>query len=416
MKVLIVAATLPYPLLTGSAVITSNHIKHLSTRHTVDLISFRNRSNSNLGDLPRWCNNIELVDRPPRWRVFFHMLVGIARDPDLQISRLRSRKMADVVSRRVARTRYDVVLFQTVQSAQFRPNWYQGPTLWSLEDPLSIKTQRMLPSLSWYLRPLQRGLSERLKSYDMKQAPLFDRVIFVNRDDANEYKRSVRGASTDWVPHGVDANVYKPSAEFSRRQGMIVITGNMYHAPNVDAVEFFCRDVFPQVCEREPSANLWLVGSRPLQRIKKLAAKNPRINVTGYVPDILPYLQQAMVSACPVRLRIGTQTKILEALGCATPVVTTSAGNYGIGASDGVHLYVADDSTEFANKVVDLLKGHKWHELSQNGRQFVEENFSWSKSGLRLEQILEELAGTCTTESVSSGDYGNHTPYRNGHQ
>src|ERR1700756_178119 len=387
MKLLFVSASLPYPLLTGSAVITSNHIKHLSRRHTVDLISFRDRRNpSSLGELPRWCHDIHLVDRPPRRQVLFNLLSWIFRDPDPQISRFRSVKMAEVVSRRLATGRYDVVLFQTVQSAQFRPNWYQGPTVWTLEDPLALKITRMLSMFSWYYRPLQRRLSSRLKSYDMKQASRFSRVIFVNKEDGDEYNRVVHEARTAWVPHGVDTETYCPSDKITRQAGMIVITGNMYHVPNIDAVEFFCRDVFPLICERDSNANLWLVGSRPVERIKKLA-RNPRIKVTGSVPDICPYLQQAMVSACPVRLKIGTQTKILEALACATPVVTTSAGNHGIGATSGEHLYVADDPVEFANRVVELLKGNRWGELSQNGRRFLEENFTWSKSGQRLEQL-----------------------------
>src|SRR3954465_1070707 len=175
MRLLFVAASLPYPLLTGSAVITSNHIKHLSKNHTVDLISFRDRkAPSSLGDLPRWCNSIELVDRPPRWRVLLYLLAGLIRDPDPQISRLRSGKMAEIVARRLADSKYDVVLFQTVQSAQFRPTWYRGPTVWNLEDPLALKTRRRLPMFPWYYRPLQRRLSDRFNSYDIKLATRFD--------------------------------------------------------------------------------------------------------------------------------------------------------------------------------------------------------------------------------------------------
>ena len=409
MRLLFVAASLPYPLLTGSAVITSNHIKHLSKHHMVDLISFRDRKTpSSLGDLPRWCNSIELVDRPPRWRVLLYLIAGLIHDPDPQISRLRSGQMAEIVARRLAQSKYDVVLFQTVQSAQFRPTWYRGPTVWNLEDPLALKTRRMLPMFPWYYRPLQRRLSDRFNSYDVKLATRFDRVLFVNSEDADDYKRIVQGACTDFVPHGVDTQNYCPSPDVPRREGMIVITGNMCHLPNVDAAEFFCREIFPLICEREPRANLWLVGSRPLDRIKKLAS-NPRIRVTGSVPDIRPYLQQAMVSACPVRLKIGTQTKILEALACATPVVTNAAGNHGIGACAGEHLHIAEEPAEFANRVVELLKGERWHDLSENGRRFVEENFSWSKSGLKLEQILEQLARTCGERCVASGNYADQT-------
>jgi glycosyltransferase involved in cell wall biosynthesis len=107
-----------------------------------------------------------------------------------------------------------------------------------------------------------------------------------------------------------------------------------------------------------------------------------------------------MVSACPVRLRIGTQTKILEALACGTPVVTTSAGNHGIGGVSGEHLYVADDPAEFADKIVGLLRGNCWSELSQNGRRFVEDNFTWEKSALKLELVLKQLLTSTTRDLV----------------
>lgn len=268
MKLLFVAPSLPYPPLTGNALITFNHIKHLSLRHTVDVISLRDRKNqTDPGGLAQWCNSIELVEPLPFWRAVLHKGSRLIRDPHPDIALVSSRKMVEVVDRRLANTTYDVVLFHLEYAAQFRPDWYRGPTVWSLEDPWGVKIRRMLPMYSWYLRPLYRRWSERLKSYDRKQAPRFSRVIFVNKDDANEYKRIAHEACTDWVPHGIDDETYSPSKEIARRDGMIVITGNMYHLPNVDAVEFFSREIFPRVCQKMPSANLWLVGSRPVDRV-----------------------------------------------------------------------------------------------------------------------------------------------------
>jgi glycosyltransferase involved in cell wall biosynthesis len=394
MRVLFVTPTVPFPPLTGSALIALNHIRCLAVNHTVDLISFKDRKKPNeLGELRHWCNSIELLGRPPRWRVLLNILSSMTRDPHPDISRSRSAEMSEVVNRRLAETTYDVVLFQLVQSAQFRPSWYQGPTIWNLEDPLMLKSRRMLPMYPWYLRPVVWSWIYRLTRYNKRHAARFDRVIFVNKEDSREYTRIVNEARSDWVPSGIDVETFCPSQEIARRDGNIVITGNMFHTPNVDAVEFFCREVFPLVCRRVQSANLWLVGARPVGRVRKLA-RDSRIHVTGFVPDIRPFLQQAMVSVCPVRLRIGTQTKILEALACGTPVVTSSAGNHGINAISGEHLYIADDPEEFADKTVMLLKGERWSELSKNGRRFVEENFTWSKSVLKLEGILEQVAAT----------------------
>jgi glycosyltransferase involved in cell wall biosynthesis len=399
MKVLIITYALPYPPLTGSALIALHHIKHLAAHHTVDLVSFKSRKNpGQLADLPRWCNSIELVDRPARWRVLMNIVMGIVRDPHPVVSRARSEEMSKVVDRRLADARYDVALFQ-MPMGQFRPSRYPGPTMWNLEEPQALKTQRMLSISPWYSRPWTWIRINRLKHWEKSQASLFDRVTVVNREDSREYGSIIGGARLDWVPSGIDADAFRPSPETPRRDGMIVITGNMFHPPNIDAVEFFCEEVFPLICKQVPSATLWLVGDRPARRVRKWATDS-RIKITGFVPDIRPYLQQAMVSACPVRLRIGTQTKILEALACGTPVVTSSAGNHGIGGVSGEHLYVADAPEEFAHNIATLLRGERWSELSENGRRFVEDNFTWEKSAMKLEQVLEQLLTPSTRDWV----------------
>lgn len=401
MRILFVAPIFPYPPSIGSAVITLNQLRVLSQRHRIDLISFKNRTNSSdLGELTRWCNKIELVERPSRWRVLLSMLSRVLIDPHPDISRFRSTEMSRVVAAHLSGAHYDVVLFQTLQSAQFRPDWYSGPAIWSLEDPLALKTKKMLAMYPWYSRPLHRKRASLLRQYDLKQARRFNCVTFVNREDALEYMNSVPGACADFVPHGIGEESVSGAA-VSRQKGMIVITGNMYHLPNVDAVGFFCGEIFPLICDQEPSANLWLIGARPVAAVRKWS-DDSRIKVTGFVPDIRGYLRQAVVSVCPVRLRVGTQTKILEALSCGTPVVTTSAGNYGIAAISGKHLYVADNPREFANHVVSLLAGDKWNEFSDTGRRFVREKFSWESSAAKLEQIMERVVQDRRAKPISA--------------
>ena len=401
MRILFVSPAAPYPPRIGSAVITLNQIRVLSARHTIDLISFKDRAqSSDLGELPCWCNKILLVERPARWRVVLSMVSRVFVDPLREISRARSSEMSRVVAERLAGGNYDIALFQTIRAAQFRPDSYSGPTMWSLEDPPALKTEKMLAMFPWCCRPLYRQRIRQLRRYDIKHAKKFGCVTFVNREDAQDYMNAVPGASADFVPHGVDQeSAY--SANSNRRKGMIVITGNMYHPPNVDAVEFFCRDIFPLICQRDLSANLWLVGANPVARVRKWA-RDPRIKVTGLVPDVRTYLREATVSVCPVRLRIGAQTKILEALACGTPVVTTSAGNYGIGAVPGQHLHVADDPEEFADRVVSLLSAEKWNELSHGGQGFVRDNFSWENSTAKLEQIMKRLMNGKTTKLNSA--------------
>ncbi len=406
MRLLFITCSLPHPPLTGSALMASHHIRYLAVRHTVDLISFRDRANpSELGNLPLWCNNIELVNRPPRWRMLMEIFSRITRDPIPYISLVRSAEMSRAVSRRLASTEYDAVLFQLVQTAQFRPIWYQGPTVWCFEAPIALKMERELCVRPWYLRTFARLTIGRLKRYEARQALKFDRITCLNEEEYPDYQTTVGPTRVESVPYGVDVNSFCPSLEIPRREGMIVITGNMFHRPNVDAVEYFCKEIFPLVCKQMRSATLWIVGAKPVRSVTKWN-KDPRITVTGFVPDVRTYLRQAMVSVCPIRARVGTLTKMLEALACGTPVVSTSAGNCGIGAICGEHLYVADDPSTFADRVVSLLAGERWSQFSQNGRSFVVENFAWEKSGAKLEQILEDLAATRSQDAKITPSQG----------
>ena len=378
-----------------------NQIRELGMRHTVDLIAFRvQRTPCEFGDLSQWCNHIELVDRPPRWRRWLNVLTAVADPVPLRVSALRSTEMTSVLDRYLASGNYDAVLFQTLMMAPFRPDWFKGPTIWNLEDPLVLKERRMLQFCPWYAKPLSWGKIARGTRYEKNQIPRFDCVTFVNKQDCRDYGDLVPDVRLDWVPSGIDTSTFCPERTLPRRDGMIIMTGNMFHGPNVDAVEYFCRKVFPLICRQVQNATLWLVGDKPAKAVRKWG-KNSQIRVTGFVPDTRPYLQQAVVSVCPVRLRIGTQTKILEALACGTPVVTSSAGNHGIGGVSGEHLYVADDPHEFAAHVIALLDHQRWDEFSENGRRFVIDNFTWGRSAVKLEQILERLIDAKTANSVS---------------
>ena len=411
MKLLYITPSFPYPPRKGYELIAYHHIKQLAARcHSVDLISFANAdAGYSVSGPAKWCGQIYTVELPA-WKSALNLLLRAPLGEPFQVSFFRSAQMAELVSRQLQTTDYKVVIFQTIRMVQYCPEWYTGATIFSIVDPLMLSYQRSLPWRAWYTRLAVKAEADRLRRYEPQQASRFDRSLLIAAADLRDYQNFLNGAKNcghyqklldriklDWVPHGVDTDVFRPSTSITRQPGMIVMTGNMHHAPNVDAVDYFCREIFPLIQENEPLANLWLVGSRPAAAVRKWS-KHKNITVTGFVPDIRPYLNRAMVSVCPVRLNVGTQTKVLEALAMGTPVVTTTDGNHGVAAVTGEHLYVADTVSEFAERVVGLLRGEKWAEVSKNGRRFVVENFTWEKSATKIERILSEVVASvkCT--------------------
>lgn len=387
MKILFITHQFPFPATTGNAHVAYRQIIGLAKRHAVDLVSFSDRKVTQVGELDR-CADIEIVERS-RPISIFNKLLALASTTPQDVAYFRHPKMAQAVGRRLSTGDYDAAVFHMSVMGQYLPLQHGGPAFWSLEDPTVIKERRQLRWAAPHAKIAAYQRIARYGRYERAHARHFDKVLLINEADARDYAEYLGSSNVDWVPYGVDTGYFSPSPDVPRREGMIVMTGNMYHPPNVVAVEWFCDRVFPLITKRYPGAELWLVGANPSPRVKR-RARAGRVFVTGSVPDIRLYQRQARVGICPVQLAVGTQTKVLEAMSCGTPVVTTSAGNHGVGGVSGTHLHVADDPGSFADKVVRLLNNEHWRSLSEDGRGHVERHFRWEASVSRLERMFEQ--------------------------
>ena len=101
-------------------------------------------------------------------------------------------------------------------------------------------------------------------------------------------------------------------------------------------------------------------------------------------------MERAMVSLCGVQVVVGAQTKVLEAMGCGTPVVSTPAGNYGIDGVSGRELHVAEGAEAFAARAIELLEGQGWDDMSAAGRRLVLDRFAPARAGAQLERAIQD--------------------------
>jgi glycosyltransferase involved in cell wall biosynthesis len=391
MKILYLTHLVPWPTNTGGKQILRNHIKRLSASHEVSLICFRQPDYVGTGGLEEWCRSLEIFDLPPRREILLNAFVDIFKDVPLPISLYNSREHAETIRERIENGGFDILICQ-VQMAKFIPPSHRGPKILLMEDPEPLKFTRV-DKRDWTL--LQRFLrgfeSARLSRYEKRQAPRFDRVTLLSEEDVRDNLSFLPGARLACVPYGTDVAFFSPTDPADRVDGAIVFTGNLYHPPNVAAVNWFCREVYPLVRQEVPNAHLWVVGGNPVPEILRWGESND-ITVAGSVPDIRQYLRMARVSICPIYLKIGVQTKILEAMACGTPVVTTAAGNHGIGAApSGEGLVVADTPEDFARGVTAMLRDEKWDRLSALARRFVVDRFSWERSVEILEKLMAEV-------------------------
>src|SRR5581483_1620074 len=169
---------------------------------------------------------------------------------------------------------------------------------------------------------------------------------------------------------------------------LLVFVGHFGHPPNVDAAHVLAHDVLPRLGR---SVRLRLVGREPTSDVVALARPGA-VEVTGAVADVRPHLAGASVFAAPVRFGTGMRGKVLEALAMGTPVVTTSVGAEGLGATPGRHLLVADGADDFAAAVRRVLDDASLAaSLGAAGRALVEARFDWDVIADAHDAIYDEV-------------------------
>ncbi len=217
-----------------------------------------------------------------------------------------------------------------------------------------------------------------------------DRTIFASQRDRDLLRPPPGSASV--VPNGVDTAFWHRSRPL-RGTDSVVFTGKLDYAPNVDAARTLVSDIMPLVWSEVPDATVRLVGRNPAPTIRALRTV-PRVEVTGEVPDVRPYLETASVFAAPLRFASGIQNKLLEAMAMEVPVVTSPVAAAGLVTAEGGNppVAVAADNREFASHVIrELRQTRRDPAPIPLGREFVSRRFDWDRAVATINTLLDEI-------------------------
>jgi len=190
------------------------------------------------------------------------------------------------------------------------------------------------------------------------------------------------------VVNGVDLEYFAPDGPypnpFGTNETPIVMTGMMDYWPNAEGAIWFARSILPLIRATRPKARFYVVGARPSEAVRSLAA--PDVVITGKVDDVRPYLAHAGTVVAPLKLARGLQNKVTEGMAMARPVVSTSAAARALNVSSGEDLWIADEPEAFARAVIAALEAPA--EIAARARRYVEQNHDWDRNLHALDRLL----------------------------
>ena len=354
--------------------------------------------------------NVEVVSRyMPRWRSLANCIACLPSKTPLQSVYSWNPAMGAELLRMLRGVHFDVVHVEHLRGARYGVLVRQTlartdsvpapPVVWDSVDCISaLFRHARSESRSLAMRCITWLEHPRTELYESFLATFFDRILVTSPADARALAglAETRGHDVSGklrvLCNGVDLKRFS-AANQPRDPATVIITGKMSYHANITAARHLVHDIMPLVWKKRPDARVLIVGKDPPTSLQALTNVGgiSRVHVTGTVADIQPYLNRATLAVAPMVYGAGVQNKVLEAMACGLPVVTSEQGAIALRAKPGRDLMIASGAQGFARTILDLLgDGRRREELGQAGLRYVKEHHDWDCVVSLLESVYNE--------------------------
>lgn len=387
MRILFVLSRVPYPLEKGDKLRAFHFIRELSDNHEITLFCLADKriDPEAKSKLRAFCSEV-YIHRIPLYRKWLGLLIALFNKKPFQVEYFYSKSAQRKFDAFLEAHLPQHIFCQLIRTSEYAKKYSVIPKTLDYMDAFSAGMKRMAERASFPMSAVMNIEYLRLKNYEEQIAKEFQhRTIISEQDKAClNLKQSITV-----LPNGIGPQFFEDRSISQHRH--ILFTGNMSYRPNVESARFLAKEIMPLIWKEDPTIKLTLAGATPASTI--LALKSDRIEVTGWVDDIVAIYKSAKIFVAPMLINSGLQNKLLEAMACKVPCITTSLANNALGANSGWEILIGDTAQEIADHVLFLLTHtEEADNLGTQGHQYVIKNYSWKKEAERLEKLLLSTA------------------------
>ena len=385
MKLFVLLSRFPYPLEKGDKLRAYHQIRELSKNHEIHLCCLTDRP-----ILPEWkaeigqhCASLHIY-KLKKPLIYWNTAIKLFSDKPYQVGYFYQAGIARKINQTIQSIQPDHIYCQLIRTAEYVKNILDIPKTIDYQDALSKGMFRRAEGAKGIYKRMFLSEGRRLSAYENRIFDYFNNHVIISEQDRElinhpsnkEIKIVENGISQEFFNY---LNDRKPSFE-------LVFTGNMNYPPNIQCAEYIVNEIMPKL---PAETKLLLAGASPHQRIKDLEIEG-KIKVTGWIDDIRDAYASGKVFVAPLFIGTGLQNKLLEAMAMGVPCITTSLANNALGATANQQILIAESQDEFVNHIQDVLNDTALYEqISEKGKQFVQENFSWEHSVKVLEKLFK---------------------------
>lgn len=391
MRILFLSPRQSWPTVSGAKLRDYHFAKALGGRAQLTYGFFAERG----GDAPTieqfpFCERLVAIPAPKMYTPAKILRGMLGRWP-LPVVNYTSPEMEKVI--RGLADSFDIVHFDIVQMAGYAPlirqtmpgarityNWH------NIESELMRRYAETAPSAA--RKAYGHLTARRMEALEKDLLNTSFGHLVCSQREKDQLLRIAPEARIAVIENGVDAGGFSPGAFREARKRLVFVGSMNYHA-NIDAAGWFTREIWPSIHHKFPDWKLTLVGSNPAPAV--LALKSESVEVTGTVPSVAPYYENALAAIVPLRTGGGTRLKILEAMAAGVPVISTTLGAEGLAVNPGEHILIADQIASWTAALDSVSKDPaRWSAIASAGRRLVESRYDWEVLGKALFETYSE--------------------------
>ncbi len=391
LNILFLLPRFPYPVIGGDRLKPHNIIKYLASKHKVTLVSFfqgDKAPQSFIREVEKLGVDLHVIPLNPI-KAGGKALSTLYKKYPLEIAYYYQNDYQKVVDELCEKRNFDLGFAFFMRTAEYIKD-KSFPKILMAEDCRTLYQQRSYETTNNLKQRAVRWWEYRkLINYEPEIVKHFDVTTLVTQEDIAAMTNQNPNNKYRLLSNGTDVSKFVP-AENTERKG-ILFAGKLDVWANQLMILKIVNDILPKIRDKVPNAELHLVGATPPPSISNLAS-NRYIKIHPDVPDMVPYLQGAELFLHPHEGGSGIQNKLLEAMACGCPVVTTPTGNQGIHGEHGTHLLLGDNPDKLAEYAVKLLSDKEFaQDISKNGRNLIIETHAWEHIFQSVDNIIDEV-------------------------
>jgi glycosyltransferase involved in cell wall biosynthesis len=391
LNILFITAHFPYPLIGGERIKQSYLINHLAKNNKVFLVSLDKGyeiKDEYIQELKK--NNIEAYGfRINKFKSYFNAAIYSPFGHPMEIEYFRHKLFNQKIKEIVANNKIDLVLNFFLRTAEYAKNINTKKILIAEDCRSYYQSRTSKVTANLREKAIRYYESVKLKKYESEIVNYFDLTTLVSDIDMEQMKLLNNKADIRILTNGVNTDIFSPPEKQNQRKDLLFL-GKLDFLVNTMMVKRIIKEIYPLILKTNPDVKLHIVGANPTKELQKFASS--QINFHSNVEKIAPFYQQAAAFIHPHEGGSGIQNKVLEAMSCSCPVITTSSGAGGIGIINRENGFIAGSNDEFAAIACELLNNEKLcNSIGENARKYILENHNWNNINQEFDRMIEEI-------------------------